>query len=110
MSLNISLTNIQHIKRLDYTFNLSRNGLIAITGKNGAGKTTLARAIRMLSFADTFEKTASGHIFTAESSINYSWDGQSFMFMYDPSLKTLNCRSAVPKEWKLLISCELSIP
>lgn len=110
MSLSISLTNIQHIKQLNYKFNLNRNGLIAITGKNGAGKTTLARAIRMLSFADTFEKTASGHIFTAESSINYSWDGQSFMFMYDPSLKTLNCRSAVPKEWKLLISCELSIP
>lgn len=110
MSLSISLTNIQHVKRLDYTFNLSCNGLIAITGKNGAGKTTLARAIRMLSFADTFEKTASGHIFTAESSINYSWDGQSFIFMYDPSLKTLNCRSAVPKEWKHLISCELSIP
>jgi ABC-type lipoprotein export system ATPase subunit len=109
-TLTVSLSNIQHVRTLTYTFDLQTSGLVAIVGRNGAGKSTLARALRMLSFADTFAKTASGAIFSVGSRIEYRWNGASLAFTYDPSLRTLNCRSPIAREWKMLASCELSIP
>jgi len=110
MFFNISLANIQHISRLNCSFDLNRYGLTAITGKNGCGKTTLARSLRMLAFADTFEKTASRNIFTTESRIDYSFDGQTYSFSYDSTLENLNSRTPVPSGWQSLFSCELAIP
>lgn len=109
-SLTVTLKNVQHVKLLRYAFDLTHSGLTAIVGKNGAGKSTLARALRMLSVADTFEKTASGSIFRLESSIEYVWSGQRLAFTYDPSLRSLNCREAISPDWRALVSCELSIP
>ena len=57
-SLTVSLNAIQHISSLTYEIDLSNPGLCCLVGRNGAGKTTLVRALRNLSSADTFIKTA----------------------------------------------------
>jgi ABC-type dipeptide/oligopeptide/nickel transport system ATPase subunit len=83
---------------------------MAIVGKNGCGKTTLARAIRNISFADTFIKTAAVGIFNADSSIEYELDAEKIVFSYDNVIRSLNCRQTVPSAWKTAVSAELSIP
>jgi len=110
MKLTISLQNIQHIKALQFSFDLDRCGLTAIVGKNGAGKTTLAKAIRTITFAETFSKTAAEGICGPESLITYSIDGDKIVFAYDASIKALNCRQSIPQTWRTSIFVELSIP
>jgi ABC-type cobalamin/Fe3+-siderophores transport system ATPase subunit len=59
MNFNCVISNIQHIKELNFNIDLSENKLMCIVGKNGSGKTTLIRSIENLKSADTFAKTAS---------------------------------------------------
>jgi len=56
MKLEISIQNVQHIKRIDFSVDLAGKSLVCITGKNGSGKTTLIKAIKNLISADTFQK------------------------------------------------------
>jgi len=63
------LFDIQHIKELFFRIDLSRKKLMCIVGKNSAGKTTLIRAIKNITSANTFTKTASPYIFNDNSVI-----------------------------------------
>ena len=110
MNLTVSLQNIQHIKALQFSVDLDRFGLTAIVGKNGSGKTTLAKAIRTISFAETFSNTAADGICGPESSITYLIDDDKVVFSFDPSIKGLNCRNSIPTTWRTAIFVELSIP
>ena len=109
-SLTVSLNAIQHISSLTYEIDLSNPGLCCLVGRNGAGKTTLVRALRNLSSADTFIKTAGPSIFSDASSITYKIDGKEIIFTYDPAIGSLNCRQAIPKKIRRSISVELPIP
>jgi ABC-type Mn2+/Zn2+ transport system ATPase subunit len=108
--LAVSLRSIQHIASLTFEVDLTTHGLICLVGRNGVGKTTLVRALRNLSNADTFLKTASPRAFTDASEITYELDGQTITFSYDPALRSLNCKADIPKQARQLISAELSIP
>ena len=106
----ISLRNVQQIASLDFSVDLTRHGISAIVGKNGVGKTTLARAIRNLSYADTFPTTAGAGIFGPGSSITYNIDNTSRSFTFDSKIGSLNCRQSLPAIWRSDIAVELSIP
>lgn len=80
MEFKCELFNIQHISRLSFSIDLSRNKLMCIVGKNSVGKTTLIRSIKNLQFADTFEKTASPYIFNTNSRILYKFYEKSMTF------------------------------
>jgi ABC-type dipeptide/oligopeptide/nickel transport system ATPase subunit len=110
MKLLITLTDIQHIKGIQFGFDLGDNGLICITGKNGAGKTTLVKAIRNIINADTFTKTSSDGIFDLSSSIIYEFDGRKITFEYDETIKSLNSKDQIPDDLRSSISVELPIP
>ena len=75
MLFRIRIDRVQHVERLLLELNLAQNKVTCIVGKNGVGKTTLIRAIRNLSEADTFLRTASPDIFSAESHIAHSGQG-----------------------------------
>nr|WP_235444095.1 AAA family ATPase [Xanthomonas translucens] len=62
---------------------LATNGLMCLVGRNGAGKTTLVRALKNLSNADTFVRTATPYAFSASSRIVYDFDGTKVTFSYD---------------------------
>ena len=89
MLLKIEVRHVQHVERLELEIDLSKSQLTGIVGKNGVGKTTLIRAIRNLSLADTFIRTASPDIFAPESSITYTIDGKAIEFGYDSALRSL---------------------
>ena len=110
MNVLIRLTDIQHVKEVEFSFNLESNGLICIAGKNGTGKTTLVKAIRNITNADTFKKTSSEGIFNSSSSIIYEIDGLKITFEYDQSLKSLNCKEQIPDDLRASIAVELPIP
>lgn len=109
-SLRISLESIQHVVSLTLDVDLSAPGLICLVGRNGTGKTTLVRALRNLSSADTFIKTATPYAFSPNSRITYNLDGAKVAFEYDEKIRTLNCREVIPFELRSLISAELPIP
>lgn len=108
--LTVKLSGIQHVKSLRYSFDLDKDGLVAIVGKNGAGKSTLAKALRTLSHADTFEKTAARNIFTPESRIDYQLGDDNLAFTFDASLRSLNCKDRISQNWRTVATCELSVP
>lgn len=109
-NLSVLIAHVQHISKLDFRLSLERNGLHCIVGRNGAGKTTLVRALRNLSNADTFVKTAGPRIFRDQSMIRYTVDDAEYVFSYDPTLRTLNSREAIPQEVRGAISAELPMP
>lgn len=110
MKVQIKLTDIQHVKEIQFSFNLENNGLICIAGKNGVGKTTLVKAIRNIINADTFTKTSSDGIFSSTSSIIYEFDGRKIVFKYDDAIKNLNCKEQIPDDLRSKIAVELPIP
>lgn len=109
-SLRVSLESIQHVVSLTLDLDLSAPGLICLVGRNGTGKTTLVRALRNLSSADTFLKTATPYAFSPNSRITYIVDGAKVVFEYDDKIRTLNCREVIPFELRGLISAELPMP
>lgn len=110
MSFTISISHIQHLENLDFSIDLSKNGLMCIVGKNGSGKTTLIRAIRNLAQSDTFLRTASKRIFNEKSSITYNYDGKKYVFSYDKNHGAIDSREVVESETKNNIYAELPIP
>jgi len=110
MNVKITLIDIQHVKEIEFSFNLEEIGLICIAGKNGVGKTTLVKAIRNIINADTFTKTSSDEIFSPSSSIIYELDGRKIIFKYDDVIKNLNCKEQIPDDIRSKIAVELPIP
>jgi len=110
MKLEISIKDVQQIKRVDFSVDLHERSLICITGKNGAGKTTLIKAVRNLVNADTFPKTSPARSFSDTSEISYKVDGKLIVFRYDKEKKMMDSRDAVPSVLRKSISIELPIP
>lgn len=110
MKLEIEISNVQHIKKLKFNLDLSQHKLTCIIGKNGVGKTTLIKSIKNLSLADTFAKTSAGGIFNKESSVLYRLDDDDFIFTYDASIKSLNCKTIIPTLLKTALTVELPMP
>ncbi|TQN50120.1 Methionine import ATP-binding protein MetN [Acidithiobacillus thiooxidans ATCC 19377] len=108
--LCIRLESIQHIASLTLDMDLSAPGLVCLVGRNGTGKTTLVRALRNLSSADTFVRTATPYAFSPTSRIIYKVDGAEVVFAYDENIRSLNCREVIPSELRGLISAELPMP
>ena len=108
--LRVSLEYIQHVANLTLDIDLSAPGLICLVGRNGTGKTTLVRALRNLSSADTFVRTATPHAFSLTSRITYEVDGTVVVFAYDKNIRSLNCREVISSELRGLISAELPMP
>jgi len=109
-SFRVSLESIQHVASLTLDLNLSTPGLVCLVGRNGTGKTTLVRALRNLSSADTFVRTATPYAFSPNSRITYVVDGTEVVFTYDKKIRSLNCRKVIPFELRGLISVELPMP
>lgn len=109
-ALRVSLESIQHVASLTFDVDLSVPGLVCLVGRNGTGKTTLVRALRNLSSADTFVRTATPYAFSPTSRITYAVDGAEVVFAYDPKIRSLNCRGTISSEMRGLISAELPMP
>ncbi len=80
--LKLILTDIQHIKKLTFELDLSKNKITCLVGKNSVGKTTLIRSIANLKSSDTFVRTASPKIFSNSSKITYEIDDDKYDFKY----------------------------
>ncbi|ASF45259.1 ATP-dependent nuclease [Methylovulum psychrotolerans] len=103
------LFDVQHIKELFFRIELS-NKLMCIVGKNSVGKTTLIRAIKNITSANTFAKTASPYIFKDTSCIRYIIDGTIYNFQYNPKLRVIDTKSIINEKIKRNIYAELPIP
>ncbi|MDL0430311.1 AAA family ATPase [Marinobacter sp. TBZ242] len=110
MNISIEIKNVQHIRALNFTADLSKNRLICLVGKNSTGKTTLVRAFKNLYSADTFKKTASPYIFSQQSEITYKVGNDSYEFKFNPKIKLLDTKDLIPKEIKNSIYVELPLP
>jgi ABC-type oligopeptide transport system ATPase subunit len=110
MKFDISIRNVQHIKKIDFSFDLADQSLVCITGKNGSGKTMLIKAIGNLINADILSKTSAPRAVSDDSEIRYEIDGQSIVFKYNKKLKVLDSRNTLPKALKDKLSVELPIP
>ncbi|QXI02589.1 ATP-binding protein [Pseudomonas monsensis] len=110
MQISVELKNIQHVKHMLFSLDLTENRLTCLVGKNGVGKTTLIKSILNLCSADTFSKTISPGVFKNDSEVIYNHDNETFVFDYDASMSTLNCKSAIPEKLKDSIDVELPIP
>ncbi|MDH0090413.1 ATP-binding protein [Achromobacter mucicolens] len=108
--LQVNLEAIQHVTRLTLDLDLSSPGLVCLVGRNGTGKTTLIRALRNLSSADTFIRTATPHAFSPNSRIRYSIDGRTIEFSYDNRIRSLNCKEPIPDEFRNIVAAELPMP
>lgn len=110
MKLEISIKDVQHVKKIDFSVDLAEKSLVCIAGKNGIGKTTLIKAIRNLVAADTFPNTSASRSFSEASEIVYKIDGKSIIFKYDKTKRIIDTRDAVPSSLRKNISVELPIP
>ncbi|WP_166369692.1 AAA family ATPase [Psychromonas sp. SA13A] len=110
MQLNIKISNVQHVKELIFSVDLTKNKLQCLVGKNGVGKTTLIRALKNIQSTDTFKKTASPYIFHKHSRIVYTIDNNIYKYEYHPQLKMIDSKKIIPKEIKDNIFVELPIP
>lgn len=110
MKLEVSINNIQHVKKIEFSINLEERSLICITGKNGTGKTTLIKAIRNLVKADTFSQLSPSRSFLDTSEIAFKVDGKDIVYKYDKERKLLDSRDIIPKALRQGISVELPIP
>lgn len=110
MKINIKISNIQHIKSLDFEIDLSLNRIHCIVGKNGSGKTTLVRSIQNIKSADTFKKTASPYIFTDTSKISYKFDEEIHDYTFNRKFQQIDSKSIISNAIKKNIVVELPIP
>jgi ABC-type Mn2+/Zn2+ transport system ATPase subunit len=110
MLIRVEINHVQHLGHLSLAINLNENKMTCIVGKNGVGKTTLVRAFRNLSRSDTFQSTASQGIFSSNSSISYTFGEHHILFEYDSDIKSINCKSSIPKELRSMCAVELSMP
>lgn len=110
MQFRVQIDRVQHVTQLLLELDLADNKLTCIVGKNGVGKTTLIRALRNLASADTFLRTASPDIFSPQSRILYRIDATEIQFDYDSDIRTLNCRAAIPEQFRGLCVAELPMP
>lgn len=110
MQLNIAIFNVQHVKELTFSLDLTQNKLLCLVGKNGVGKTTLIRALKNIKSTDTFKKTASPYIFHEHSQIIYTIDNDIYEYEYQPRLKMIDSKKIIPKKVKENIFVELPIP
>ncbi|WP_158682695.1 AAA family ATPase [Idiomarina sp. OT37-5b] len=112
MQLDISIRNVQHIKHQHVSLSLQHNKLMCIAGKNSIGKTTLLRAIRNISYNDTFIQTAAPYIFNQDSSITYSVStlDEDIVFGYNKFINSIDTKQNIPDELRRLINVELAIP
>jgi len=109
-TFHVSISNIQHIKELQFSIDLSQNRLVCIAGKNSVGKTTLIRAIKNITSADTFPKTASPYIFKDDSKIKYLIDDKEYAFNYSKKLNLIDSKELIDESIKSNIFVELPIP
>jgi len=110
MLLNIKISNVQHIKKLTFSVDLTKNKLSCLVGKNGVGKTTLIRTLKNIQSTDTFKKTASPYIFNEYSQIIYTIDNDTYEYEYHPRLNMIDSKKIIPTEIKNNIYVELPIP
>ncbi|MDY0956302.1 AAA family ATPase [Stenotrophomonas geniculata] len=108
--LRVDLESIQHVKSMSLDLDLSSTGLVCLVGRNGAGKTTLVRALRNLSNADTFIRTATPYAFSSKSRITYKSGDTRVTFAYDDKIRSLNCRDSIPPALRQLVEAELPLP
>ena len=108
--LRVSIRLVQQIKSLNFEIDLGSNRLVCLVGRNGSGKTTLIRALRNLSNADTFLRTANPLIFDAGSQIQYQIDDYEVTFNYDNDIRSLNCKEEIPQAIRNVVSAELPMP
>lgn len=108
--LRVVIEFVQHIRSMELDIDLTEPRLRCLVGPNGVGKTTLVRALRNLTNADTFVKTAPPRIVSGRSRVTYFADDTSIVFKYDPRLGALNCHQSIPPAIREAISVELSIP
>jgi len=113
-SFSILIRDIQHIKELAFSLDLSRSGLQVIIGKNGVGKTMLFKGIQNLVTSNTFAKTSNKYIYKKSSSIRYSitkdTSTQNYLFTYNKQVETLDFKGEVSEEILKDIYVELPIP
>ena len=110
MRFEIRIRNIQHIRDLQFSTDLSDSGILCLVGKNGTGKTTLVRAIRNLSQANTFPQTASPYIFDSSSAIACRMGEEECTFSYDPKQDAIDTKKAFGRKTRNSISAELPFP
>lgn len=109
---NITIENIQHIKKLELELDLAKFGIYVIIGKNGVGKTTLFKAIDNLITSTTFITTSHPYIYQKDSQITYSINDGTFnyCFKYDDKIKTLDYHGTIDENIIKNIYVELPIP
>lgn len=110
MNFRVKIENVQHVKELVFTIDLSKNKIVCLTGKNSVGKTTLIRALRNLSINNTFQDTAAPYIFGENSSVNYQIDDINITFKYNRKLGTIDTRQHINDAIRELVIVELPIP
>ena len=110
MQFRIDIQNVQAIERLSFGLDLSQHKVVGVVGRNGIGKTTLVRSIKNLSQSDVFLKTAPDGIFSPDSAIMYSFNGEQITFAFDEEIKSLNCRENISSAIQSMCAVELPIP
>jgi ABC-type dipeptide/oligopeptide/nickel transport system ATPase component len=109
-SFSILIKDIQHIKELAFSLDLSQSGLHVIIGKNGVGKTMLFKGIQNLITSNTFKTTSNRYIYKESSSIVYQIEDKSYNFTYSNRVETLDFKGEVPDNILKNIYVELPIP
>jgi len=110
VNFEIKIHNVQHVKKLIFNADLSKNQLFCIVGKNSIGKTTFIRAIENLKSADIFTKTASPYIFNQDSCIIYTINETEYIFKFNPKLNVIDTNAIIDEQIKNSIYVELPIP
>jgi len=113
-NFSIVIKDIQHIKELKFSLDLSESGLHVLIGKNGVGKTMLFKGIQNLITSNTFAKTSNKYIYKESSSIQYNIirrdTTQDYLFVYNKQVETLDFNGEIAEDILKNIYVELPIP